>query len=275
MYTHEKINERIYIIREGYAPNNGLTIGLVIGDKKAAIIDSGMGVIATLRSYIEKITDKPIICIVTHGHPDHVGGAALFDEVYMNNKDAWILDWALPLEKRLSDMDEFSSNNKLLRIEAEKNPVICENLTYKNMEDGDVFDLGGITLKMYKLPGHTPGSLAAYCDEEKIAFASDAIISNIVLSDENRNGIQTCENALRRFMDSIDVNTVIYSGHSQQPLPRELAYDLLAAYEEILSNKTGDDMITHFKFAEEIHPGIRLKKHVHGSATVTYNVDLV
>ncbi|NLO85173.1 MAG: MBL fold metallo-hydrolase [Clostridiales bacterium] len=274
IFTHEKLSERIYIVREGYADDNGLTIGLVIGNERAAVIDSGMGIVDGLRRYIETLTDKELICIVTHGHPDHVGGACLFDTVYMNERDNWILAWALPIEKRLSDMDVFSGNNEELRAYASEHYVTCEKLTYQNLDDQAHIDLGDLELEIIKLPGHTPGSLAVYYAAENIAFSSDAVIANITLSDENREGIRVCHDALERFQTIINPSTVIYSGHSQSPLPQALVQDLLNAYKELLDDQTQEDEITHFKFAEEIHPGIRLKLHICGNASITYNADL-
>jgi hydroxyacylglutathione hydrolase len=274
MYTHERISDRVFIVREGYAKDNGLTIGLVAGEERAAVIDSGMGVVDELRTYIEGITDRELVCLVTHGHPDHVGGAALFDAVYMNERDERMLSWALPAAKRLGDMDVFSGGNKELRAYAEKRHVECSRLDYGNIDDGEVIRLGGVDLEIVKLPGHTPGSLAAYCRAEGIAFTSDAVIPSIILSDEDREGIRLCREALEKLLGIIGPSTKIYCGHSQSPLPLAMARDLIAAYGEILEDRTESDEVARFWFVEEAHPGIRLKTHKYGSVSVTYNADL-
>lgn len=46
------------------------SIFLLIGTEKAMVIDCGMG-IGDLRGAIEMITDKPLICVISHGHIDH------------------------------------------------------------------------------------------------------------------------------------------------------------------------------------------------------------
>jgi glyoxylase-like metal-dependent hydrolase (beta-lactamase superfamily II) len=46
-------------------------VNLLIGQQKAALIDTGCG-IGNLRKAVEEITDKPVIVINTHTHLDHL-----------------------------------------------------------------------------------------------------------------------------------------------------------------------------------------------------------
>ena len=62
---------------------------LVEGDKKAALIDTGSG-LGSLKPVVERLTDKPVTVLLTHGHVDHAMGAAEFSDVYMSRKDDYI-----------------------------------------------------------------------------------------------------------------------------------------------------------------------------------------
>ena len=44
---------------------------LVIGREKACVIDTMNGY-CDLKKEVRKITDKPLIVVNTHGHPDHI-----------------------------------------------------------------------------------------------------------------------------------------------------------------------------------------------------------
>src|SRR6476620_12676349 len=55
---------------------------LVIGQQKAALIDTGCG-IGNLRKAVEEVTDKPVIVINTHTHCDHLGSNTQFAEIAM------------------------------------------------------------------------------------------------------------------------------------------------------------------------------------------------
>ncbi len=48
----------------------------------------------------------------------------------------------------------------------------CGNLI--PLEENQIFDLGGITLKVIELPGHTPGQIGLLYEEEKILYVGDA-----------------------------------------------------------------------------------------------------
>ena len=61
-------------------------MGFVIGDKKAAIIVTGLG-LADPRKLLEQFTDLPIIVLNTHGHIDHVSANQLFDMSYKAQAD--------------------------------------------------------------------------------------------------------------------------------------------------------------------------------------------
>lgn len=38
----------------------------------------------------------------------------------------------------------------------------------KDLKDGDVFNLGGMTVEVYALPGHTPGTMTVLFKEDRI-----------------------------------------------------------------------------------------------------------
>ena len=59
---------------------------LVVGEEKAALIDTGMG-FPGLRQLVERLTDKPVIVLNTHGHLDHIGGNDEFGCIYLHPDD--------------------------------------------------------------------------------------------------------------------------------------------------------------------------------------------
>ena len=59
---------------------------LVAGEEKAVLIDTGMG-FPGLRQLVERLTDKPVIVLNTHGHLDHIGGNDEFGCIYLHPDD--------------------------------------------------------------------------------------------------------------------------------------------------------------------------------------------
>ena len=58
-----------------------VSVFVIVGEKRALVVDTGTG-IGDLKWIIEeKITDKPYDVVLTHNHGDHTGGAGFFDEI--------------------------------------------------------------------------------------------------------------------------------------------------------------------------------------------------
>lgn len=68
-FKTELIAEKVWRIDDHGNDN----IYLVEGEDKALLIDNGLGV-ADLKKHVKTITQKPLIVVNTHGHPDQVGG---------------------------------------------------------------------------------------------------------------------------------------------------------------------------------------------------------
>lgn len=163
-FEHEKISPTTTRIR---APGFELMY-LVEGSEKAALIDTGSG-LGFLRSYVEKLTDKPILVLLTHGHVDHAMGAGEFIDVYMNHADDYIY-------VQHADM-AFRKDGLFLcpqKVEEEEIIPAKELSEIRQMAGGDSFDLGGVHIDIYDLPGHTRGSVVMLIREERVLLLGDA-----------------------------------------------------------------------------------------------------
>lgn len=67
-YPIREIAEDTYMISDFGIAN----CYLLIGEERALLIDCGLG-IGDIKGAVEKITDKPILVVATHGHVDHAG----------------------------------------------------------------------------------------------------------------------------------------------------------------------------------------------------------
>ena len=76
----KKLTERITLL---YGIHAECCIYLVEGDKRALLIDTGLGAV-DMQSEIAELTSLPYDVVNTHGHGDHTGGNIYYPAVYMH-----------------------------------------------------------------------------------------------------------------------------------------------------------------------------------------------
>ncbi|HNY15591.1 MAG TPA: MBL fold metallo-hydrolase, partial [Bacteroidales bacterium] len=60
---------------------------LIEGTDSAMLIDNGLGT-ADITAVVKKLTSKPLVVVITHGHPDHAGADYQFEKVYIHPADS-------------------------------------------------------------------------------------------------------------------------------------------------------------------------------------------
>lgn len=159
LYTVTQVADNVYNISDNIMERPiKFSQQVVVGSEKAALIDAGFGIDHELVTVIRTITKKPIICLLTHGDPDHTGGASLFDTVYMNPADDSIMQAGIVPEFRLHAVAVASGQNQELVVHMQATMPQATTLTYQAIQDGDIIDLGDRKLQALATPGHSLGS---------------------------------------------------------------------------------------------------------------------
>lgn len=171
----------------------GVFMELFVGSHHALLLDTGFG-FGDLKAAVHSITSLPLIVVNTHGHLDHCNGNDQFYDspIYMNEND-WDLykHNYLPAQRRQTleqskhkkiDWNSDTYANILPEDMDEENYIHGEIGRPLPLNDGDIFDLGGMTFKVIEVPGHTPGSCALLHEETKTLYIGDAANAHMVLS---------------------------------------------------------------------------------------------
>src|SRR5262249_15459577 len=106
-------------------------VSLVIGEQKAALIDTGCG-IGNLRQAVEAVTSLPVMVINTHTHLDHLGSNRQFDDIAMFDH---------PLSRRVA---EYGVGHDIVQHD-----LLAENLVTKPLPQG--FDPNSFALPPFKV----------------------------------------------------------------------------------------------------------------------------
>lgn len=170
---------------------------LVVGDEPA-LIDSGYGSEVSVRAYLDYLDSlglpKLSYIVITHSHPDHLGGAQRLREI----TGAAIVTH--PLEAPAA------------------NRVLSATGVDKLVEDGDTIEVGDIPLVVIHTPGHSPGHLCLYIKDRGVLFSGDNIPgtgTTVITPPQGEMGLYI--NSLRRLLN-YDIE-LICPGHG--PLIKE------------------------------------------------------
>ena len=198
---------------------------LVVGREKACVIDTMNGY-NDLYTAVRKITDKPLIVVNTHGHPDHIFGNIYFEEARMN-----------PADSELARM--FTEDPEFLKMCDEKGRKMPP---FRDIHPGDVIDLGGRTLEVYGLPGHTPGGILLLLKEDRILFTGDSINHYLWMQLDGCLPMHEFIRELDKVMFLQDRADIILHGHARAEDDISLMRCLRRGAEEICEGKTEQDL---------------------------------
>lgn len=235
-----EIAPNLYCISEFYLVNTFL----LVGEEKAVLFDTGCG-IGNLREICERITDKPITVMLTHGHFDHSGGLYQFTDcdVYMHPADLdkntgsnkARVSYAtsrgpvrFPGEKNIQAM--------VARIPEEEPEAVSLDIT-KPVKEGDVFDIGGSTITVFETPGHTDGSVAYLVEPQRVLVSGDTVNNSIILKRQPNNEttlIEAFNKTCRKLWDINDRYDTLAVGHDGFSWEKHLVLDYLDLSRAIL-----------------------------------------
>lgn len=177
-FTVEKLNARLTCIRS----KTQELLYLIEGNDSALLVDTSVGV-RGLRALVESLTDKPYQVVLTHGHVDHAPGAVEFPEVYLNPDDTALYQAHCQLDIRQGYLESLLPPAEAQAAIAQLLPP-APDFPFKPLGDGQVFDLGGLHVQCFHVPGHTKGSMMLLIPELETLITGDDCNKSTFLFDE-------------------------------------------------------------------------------------------
>lgn len=157
---------------------------LLEGNDRSMLIDAGTN-IKDLDKIVASITNKPVMLVATHVHPDHTGASIdAFKEIFINQADSVNVPGMMSGYRG----------------------------TVRYLKDGQIIDLGGRKIDVVFTPAHTPGSTTFIDKAAGYGFSGDSFGSgNLLLSMDFSTLLATCQK-MSRIMETFGIRS-LYPGH--------------------------------------------------------------
>ncbi|MEA4926338.1 MAG: MBL fold metallo-hydrolase [Syntrophomonadaceae bacterium] len=212
-------------------PLKELNCYLIRGKKRNLMIDTGFRHEICRQALLTGLDESGINMeetdvLLTHLHSDHTG---LISDVVSNESRVFIneLDrnWLTryPRFELEEQTDKYlvaaGVNAEMIATAAQTHPgrkfaPDPDFNRYEYLSHGDVLTVGDYRLEIIHTPGHTPGHLCLWLEEQKTMFTGDHILFDIT---PNITHWTNCENSLGHYLDSLrriylyDVQTALPS----------------------------------------------------------------
>lgn len=188
----------------------------VVSDEtgEGVIIDCGAFYPEERRAVTEYIKTNGLTVkhlLATHAHIDHNFGNNTIKEEFGLSPNVSAADSALM--GRLSEQAMILAN---IRLDYDM-PAVG-----RFFEESDIFKFGTHRLTVLPTPGHSPGSVFFYCEEENIAFSGDTLFNmSIGRTDFDFGSYHDIMDSLHNVVSKLPDETIVYPGHGPQTTIRQ------------------------------------------------------
>jgi hydroxyacylglutathione hydrolase len=178
----------------------------IIGDEKSrvgAVVDPGDEA-ARIAMAVEQTDLEVASIILTHAHIDHVGAvAALVDE------------YACPVLMHAEAepmLEQLPTQAMMMGLKFGKVPTVDQHIS-----DGEVLEVGDLRLRSLYTPGHAPGHLAFYIEDEGLVMSGDALFAGSVgRADLPGGSMEVLMRSIEERLLTLPDETRVFPGHGPQ-----------------------------------------------------------
>jgi len=186
------VQENCFIVYDDTKETVVIDCGAYFNEERTAVVE-----------YLNKnnLTLKHVLC--THAHFDHIFGLdtlyATFgvkprlhaDDVFIYNK----------IDEQTRDFFGCGFNRTM--------PPLGESL-----KDREIIGFGTHQIKVLHTPGHSPGSVLLYLEDEKVVFAGDTIFRmSVGRTDLEGGSWQQLMDSLQNVVAKLPADVKVYTGH--------------------------------------------------------------
>jgi hydroxyacylglutathione hydrolase len=142
--------------------------------------------------------------IVTHAHIDHVGAVATL-------VDEYACPVLMHAESELM-LKQLPTQAMMMGLKFGKVPAVDRHIS-----DGEVLEVGELRLRSLYTPGHAPGHLAFYVEDEGLVLSGDALFAGSVgRTDLPGGSMEVLMRSIEERLLTLPNETRVFPGHGPQ-----------------------------------------------------------
>ncbi len=156
-----------------------------------------------LNSHIMTNNLKPLLLLNTHCHIDHItGNRFVFDQ--------WKLKPLIHTEElKILEAQELTA--RMYQIPLDPSPM-----PERFIVEGEIIQVGDISLEVLFTPGHAPGHVVFYCKEESFVIGGDVLFRGSVgRTDLPYGNFEQLKKSILEKLYRLPDHTAVYSGHGE------------------------------------------------------------
>jgi glyoxylase-like metal-dependent hydrolase (beta-lactamase superfamily II) len=182
----------------------------VRGRDRDLLFDSGLGHVS-LRKHVALVSERPLICIASHTHFDHIGSHHEFAARCVHRSEAEILadprnEWTLA--------DRYARDEMFDRLPPGWNAAnysVRPAPAGRLLDDGEIIDLGDRAFQVIHTPGHSPGGIALSEGKTGVLLSGDIVYDGPLIDDAYHSDRQDYARTLGQLR-KLKVS-VVHGGH--------------------------------------------------------------
>ena len=182
----------------------------VRGRDRDLLFDSGLGHVS-LRRHVRLLIERPLVCVASHTHFDHIGSHYEFADRAVHAEEAHILadprnQWTLA--------DRYATDEMFVGLPEGWSSAAYEVRAApaaRILQDQDIVDLGDRRFEVIHTPGHSPGGIGLFERETGIFLSGDIIYDGPLIDDTYHSDVSTYLSTLDRIRP-LSV-AVVHGGH--------------------------------------------------------------
>ncbi len=182
--------------------------------KDCLIVDAGLGANKLIK-FLDEHKLNPVSIVLTHGHIDHIEGVAALRAGFPD------------IKVHIHKLDAEMLTEPYTNLSAMTGAAFRVEPADFLLDEQSVIEQADIKLSVLHTPGHTPGGICLYSEEEGIVFTDDTLFADSIGRTDFPNGnMEQLLQGIREKLFTLPDETKVYPGHGPiTTIAHEKAYN--------------------------------------------------